>query len=393
MQDSVYLAWQYLKYNKLRTVILIACITITSSLPISLNLLLKASEKQLLARASTTPLLVGKKGSDVDLTVNSLYFVSQPSEAISMADVEQIKQSELAQPIPLDVRFQARNYPIVGTTIDYFDFRQLSLKKGTYFTVLGDCILGANVAQKLGLKPGDSLVSSPNVLFDLGGVYPLEMKVTGVLNKQYTADDDAIFTDIKTTWVIQGLGHGHQDLTKTGSSDVILNREKDDVTANAKLPQFTEITPENIGSFHFHGNPENFPLTAAIAVPFDQKSSDLLRGRYETAKSDRLILQPTTVIQALLQEIFKIQTLLNVILMLVALATLLAIVLIFNLSLQLRQAEIETSFKLGCSRATMARLITAEIIIILLISLSFTAIITAGLSTYRYQLTRTLISR
>ena len=392
MLDSFYLAWQYLRYNKLKTAILIACITLVSTLPLSLNLLLFASEKQLMLRANDTPLLVGNQGSDLDLAINSLYFTSQPPDPISMVDVEQLRDSNLAQAIPLYLQFQARNYPIVGTTLEYFSFRNLTPRQGSYFNVLGDCVLGASVAERLDLKPGDSLVSSPETLFDLGGIYPLKMRVVGVLAKTYTADDDAIFTDIKTTWVIQGLGHGHQNLAQSGTSDVILKREAGNISANAKLRQYTEITPENINSFHFHGDSIAFPLTAVIAIPLDQKSSALLRGRYESEHSNRQIVKPTAVVEELLVEIFKIRNLLNIIFALVILATAIAIILIFNLSLRLRQRELETNFKLGCSRAMMVRLVAAEVLIIMAISFSLTGVITAGLSKFKQQITRTLIS-
>ena len=36
---------------------------------------------------------------------------------------------------------------------------------------------GCGIADRLDIKPGDSLVSSPENLFDLAGVYPLRMKV------------------------------------------------------------------------------------------------------------------------------------------------------------------------------------------------------------------------
>ena len=137
---------------------------------------------------------------------------------------------------------------------------------------------GQRLAQQLGLKPGDSLVSSPENLFDLGGIYPLKMKVVGVLNRTYTADDQAIFVDVKTTWVIQGLGHGHVDLAESGTPDVILQQDDQNITANAKLRQYTEITAENINAFHFHGDLANFPITAILALPPDQKAEALLRG-------------------------------------------------------------------------------------------------------------------
>jgi len=59
---------------------------------------------------------------------------------------------------------------------------------------------------------------------------------------------------------------------------------------------------------------------------------------------------------------------LDAVISVVALATVLAIILVFALSLRLRQREIQTIFKLGCSRLTIARLVSAEIFIIVLTS-------------------------
>lgn len=392
MPPSLYLAWKYLSFNKLRTTILIACVTLVGALPLSLNLLLSASERELMARAETTPLIVGAKGSDLDLAINSLYFASVPPEPITMAEVAEIQTSNLAVPIPLHTQFRARNFPIIGTSLDYLDLRQLTVAEGRAFGILGDAVLGAEVAATLGLNPGDSIISSPETVFDFGGNYPLKMKVVGVLDRSYTADDRAVFVDIKTTWVIQGLGHGHQDLAQPTDEDVVLEQAGNTVTANAALPQYNEITADNLASFHFHGATETFPLTAIIAVPQDDKSAAILRGRYEVSEISSQIIRPTVVVEELLLEIFKIRNVLNLVFILVVVTTLIALVLVFNLSLRLRQREIETSFKLGCSRGMMSRLIIAEVATILVISTGFSLVITAGMSTFKQQITRTMLS-
>ncbi|MEM9157238.1 MAG: ABC transporter permease [Cyanobacteria bacterium P01_F01_bin.33] len=392
MAPSLYLAWKYLSFNRLKTATLIACITLVSTLPLALNLLLAASEDQLMARAKLTPSVVGSRGSDLDLAINTLYFASKPPEPLAMKEVQEIEDSNLALPIPIATQFTARDYPIVGTTLDYFDFRQLTLAEGNRFTVLGDCVLGAEVAKTLGLEPGDSLVSSPETVFDLGGIYPLKMNVVGVLERTYTADDRAVFVDIKTTWVIQGLGHGHQDLAQPDATELVLERDGNDFVANAQLPQYTEITPDNLASFHFHGATDSFPITAIITVPPDRKSAAILHGRYEVSDGPLQLIKSEQVIEELLIEIFKIRNLLNFVFLLAIAATLLAIALIFNLSLRLRQQEIETSFKLGCSRGAIVRLILAEISLILIVSGSFSMLITTGVGNFKQTITRTLIS-
>jgi putative ABC transport system permease protein len=368
MIDSLYIAWKYIGYNKAKTGTLIACITLISFLPVALQLLLNESERQLMSRAVSTPLIVGAKGSALDLVMNTIYFGDQVPELITMGASSQVDDTELALPIPMYVRFRARGNPVVGTTLDYFDFRGLKIQKGRQLALLGDCVLGAKVADALDLKPGDSLVSSPETLFDLAGVYPLKMKVVGVLEKSHTSDDLAVFVDLKTTWVIQGLGHGHKDVTRLKDPTLVLKRSKSNVAATAKLYHFTEITESNMNNFHFHGNLEGYPITAVIALPYDEKSGTILRGRYLSKKETQQIIRPTDVIDGLLQNIFRIKNVLDAVISVVVLATILVIVLVFALSIRLRQREIQTIFKLGCSRLTIVRLVAAEILIIVIAS-------------------------
>ena len=362
--DSLYIAWKYITYNRIKTAVLVACVTLISFIPFALQLLLNESERQLMSRAVSTPLVMGAKGSALDLVMNTLYFGDERPEAISMEAVNRIWDSDLALPIPMYTRFKARGYPIVGTTLDYFDFRRLKIESGRAMAVLGECVIGAGTAKELKLNPGDSLVSSPESLFDLAGVYPLKMKVVGVLEKRHTSDDLAVFVDLKTAWVIQGLGHGHQDVTTLKDPTLVLKRSGSNVAATAKLYHYTDINEKNIDSFHFHGNTDVYPITAVIAVPTDEKSGTILQGRYLAKEETQQILRPAEVIDGLLQNIFRIKNVLDAVVSVVALATIMAIVLVFALSLRLRQREIQTISKIGCSRLTIAKLLAAEILII-----------------------------
>jgi putative ABC transport system permease protein len=368
MFDSIYLAWKYIGYRKIKAGTLIACITLILFLPVALQRLLNESERQLLSRAVSTPLVVGAKGSSLDLVMNTLYFGDEVPELISMAAADRVENTGLALPIPLYVRFRARGNPIVGTTLDYFEFRDLKIGRGRQIALLGECVLGAKAADALGAEPGDSLVSSPENLFDLAGIYPLKMEIVGVLEKSHTSDDLVVFVDLKTAWVIQGLGHGHEDVTKLNDPTLIYKRTGSNVAATAKLFHYTEITAENIDSFHFHGDLSEYPITGMIAVPYDTKSGTILRGRYLQKEESHQIVKPKEVVDGLLQNIFRIKNVLDAVIALVALATFLAMVLVFALSLRLRQREIETIFKIGCRRMTVVRLVAAEILIILLIS-------------------------
>ena len=368
MSGAVYLGWRYLVYHRIKTLLLVSCLTLVLALPAVLRILVGHTERQLTARAEATPLLIGAKGSQLELALNSLYFNAREPAPLKYAETARVRDTALAEAIPLYVRFRARGHSIVGTSLDYFEFRGLRVAVGTPMLRLGDCVVGARVAQQLGVRPGDSVISSPETVFDLAGVYPLKMRVTGVLAVANSPDDDVIFTDVKTTWVIEGLAHGHADLANPSARAGVLKRERASITANASVVQYNEITDQNIGSFHFHGEPSGFPLTAVIALPKDEKASALLMGRYLGDQATTQILAPRKVIAELLATIFTVQQYVTLGMAVLGAATLATAALVFLLSLRLRRREIETLHKIGGKRSAVLVICAFEVVSVLSIS-------------------------
>jgi putative ABC transport system permease protein len=380
VSGPLYLAWQYLVHHRVKTVILVASITLIVFLPVGLNVLVGQSAAELTARAEATPLLVGAKGSRLELVLSSLYFDTDPPEATTWAQVSRIAESGLAGAIPLHLRFRTRGFAIVGTTLEYFDLRGLRLAAGRHMAVLGECVVGSRVAGNLGIGPGDTLISSPETVFDLAGVYPLKMTVVGVLVPSYTPDDGAVFVDVKTAWIIQGLGHGHADLATPEADSAVLAREAGRITANASVVQYNEITPENIASFHLHGDVEEHPVTAVIAVPRDEKSRVLLLGRYAGPDEVAQIVRPEVVMDELLGTILTIRSYVVAAIGLVAVATLATAALVFLLSLRLRRREIETMMKIGGARRSVAAVLVSEVVVVLLLGIALASGLTLATS-------------
>ena len=391
MSDVLFLAWRYLAHNRVKTAVLVGSIMLIVYLPVALRVLVRQSAAELTARAEATPLLVGAKGSPLELALSSLYFESDTPELTTFAESERVSETGLAQAIPLYVRFKVRQQPIVGTSLEYFGFRGLQFAEGRPMAVLGECVLGARAAAALDAGVGDSVISSPESVFDIAGIYPLKMSVVGVLELSYTADDVAVFVDLKTAWIVQGLVHGHQDMAAADAVSGVLSREGDNIVANASVVQFTEITPGNIDSFHFHGSVADYPISAVIAAPHDQKSGTILMGRYESPDDPTQILQPTTVIDDLLGTIFTVQNFVVAGMLLVGLAALATAALVFVLSLRLRKREIETMAKIGGSRARVAGVLIAEIAVVVMASVVFAGVLTALTSRFASAAVRLLL--
>ncbi len=392
MKGALFLGWRYLAHHRYKTAVLFASITRMMFLPAATRLLVTDSATALTARADRTPLLVGAKGSQLELVLNALYFHAERPPEMPSRVYEEVRDTGLAMAIPMYTRFNTRGAPIVGTNLDYFSFRELRLAEGRMMGLLGECVVGANVAGRHGVGVGGSLVSSPETVFDLAGVYPLRMNVVGVLEQSGTPDDDAVFVDLRTTWVIQGLGHGHQDLAEAGASSAVLSRDEGTITANASLVQYNEITPENVKDFHFHGDTGDFPLNAVIAVPPDEKSGTLLRGRYGDEGVEQQLIVPRAVLGDLLETVFAVQNYVILGLVMLSLATVAVITLVFLLSQQLRRGEFFTLRRMGASRGFIATLVASEIGFVFLGSLALAALLTWAVRQYATEFLLSLMS-
>jgi putative ABC transport system permease protein len=366
MSSIVLLALHYLRFNKIKTAIMVFSVAVAVFLPLAVNLLVRDYQRNLLARAKATPLVAGSPGSRLDLVLHALYFRGQLAHDLSMSDLDAINASGLAIGIPVLNKFAARGQPIVGTSLEYFDFRGLHVASGDGLTRLGDCVLGAAAAETLGLHPGDKLASDPENVLDIAGSYPINMRVAGLLAPTGTADDAAVFVDLKTVWLIMGVLHGHQDAASADPS-VLLSRDAKNVTASEALLPYQEVTAENIASFHVHGDPATFPVGAIVVDPRDEKSAAILRGHYLDPKTTVQVLVPRDVVAETLDLVFRVKRFFDAQSLLVGAATALLLALVVLLSIRLRRGEMETMFKIGCSRRTMFCLLATEILLVLFI--------------------------
>lgn len=356
MVNAFYLAMRSLWWARGRAITIVMCLALTLWLPLTVRTVMKQFRDEIIQRAETTPLIIGAKGSQIDLALHALYFESAAPDETQMAEVTYVGDSGYATAIPLHLRYRtqrkngAEGAPIVGTTADYFPFRQLSLKAGQGLKIFGDCVVGRNVAERMKLTVGDQLLSAPRNAFNLVGDYPLKLNVKGILNRSRSPDDDAVFVHLDTTWIIDGIGHGHVSVE---------NEEKEGL--GTVLP-YTEIKPDNIDSFHFHGDRNEFPISAVIAVPDSTKNQTLLLGRYASVRTEQAqCLKPTAVVQNLLSIVFRVEQLVWISSVLATLVTAALVSLVVLLSVRLRAGEMQTLAKIGCSKRTLIAIIGTEI--------------------------------
>lgn len=364
MSAAFHLAARYVLRHRAQSVLLAGALGLVFALPLCLRVLIDHAQRELRARAIATPQIIGTRGSALDLMMTALYFKRENLTPLPFGVLSELRHNPSASVIPLHVHYQAQEAPIVGTELEYFAFRGLRIASGKTIGRLGDCVVGANLAQKRGLKPGGHVFSTPELAFDMAGVYPLKMRVTGILTPNGTPDDDALFVDLKTAWLIEGRSHGHDDLKEDKS--VILKQEDHNVVGNAAVRMFNEVTDANLASFHFHGDMDTYPISAVIVLPKDAKAEALLAGHFARSKDQQLI-RPRDEMESLLAQLVRLEGFAASALLLTATAALFVTALVFALSFRLRLREFKTLEDVGVSRTS---LITVKVLEITFIGLA-----------------------
>jgi putative ABC transport system permease protein len=354
-----------------QTLILVACLAVAVLLPLAGGMLLDRHGRELRHRAAETPLLIGGAGSRFDLVLAALYFRPADLPDLPLGRVEAIAEVGATAAIPLHLRFTAQGRPLVGTEIDYFTQRQLAIAAGSMPRRLGDCVLGATAAASLRAGPGDRVMTDPQDPYLVAGAAPVSLRVAGTLAPSGGPDDEAVFVDLATAWLVEGRMHGHADPVALPEA-AVFGRDGELFLLAEGIREFTEVTDENLASFHLHGDPAALPVSAVLAFPQDRRAAVLLASR---VASDPLLqaIEPSEAVEELLDAVLRLKRFFDAAVASLAAATLLLAALIVALSIRARRGELRSMAAMGISRGAIVRLVAAEVLAVLLLAASLGA--------------------
>ena len=143
------LAWANLWHTPLTSLVNAILMALGTA---SIVLLLLAGEQfaRVVARdAQGIDLVLGAKGSPVQLVLSSVYHADIPTGNIPFADVARwADDRRVARAIPLSLGDSYRGFRIVGTTPQYADFYAANLAQGRFWQAPLQAVVGAAVARE-----------------------------------------------------------------------------------------------------------------------------------------------------------------------------------------------------------------------------------------------------
>lgn len=155
-------------------------------------------------------LVVGAKGSPLQLILSAIYQIDHPTGNIPLAAMDTLRKNPYVEKvIPMAYGDSYSSYRIVGTDSNYIKHYQAPLAEGALFSKDLEAVIGYEVAQKTGLRLGDTFYGTHGLGEEGHEHKDFVYQVSGILASTGNVVDQLILTNVSSVWKIHEHEHEH----------------------------------------------------------------------------------------------------------------------------------------------------------------------------------------
>jgi len=197
-------------YKPLYTFLAILTLSVSIALLLGIQQLDRSFKNQMDNSLGEIDMVVGAKGSPLQLVLASVLHVDNPTGNIPFGDAQRLmKNPMIEKAVPISYGDNYKGYRIVGTTKDFPMLYNARLKEGRFVEEPMEVALGFSVAEATGLTIGDTFQSSHGLAEAGGHEHEDLLKVVGVYESTYQVIDRLIVTGLQTIWDVHDHGEEH----------------------------------------------------------------------------------------------------------------------------------------------------------------------------------------
>lgn len=165
-------------------------------------------EKQLENNSKNIDLVIGAKGSPMQLILSSLYHVDNPTGNISLEEANKIADNPFIQmAVPISLGDNYKGHRIIGTDTSFMGLYELKMAEGKLWAKSFEIVLGSEVARKHHLKIGDDIHSAHGLSAEAHVHDDHPFKVVGILSPAKSIVDNLILCNLASVWEVHGINH------------------------------------------------------------------------------------------------------------------------------------------------------------------------------------------
>jgi len=208
----------YLKARALNTTLNVLLLALGIATIVLLMLASTQLEERMHRDARGIDLVVGAKGSPMQIILSSIYQLDVPTGNIPWKEAQALQQHRgVKRALPLAMGDNHRGFRIVGTSHEYVAHYGGELRDGRLWGAPLEAVLGSEVAVDTGLAVGASFAGAHGMKGDSEHMHDEHpYRVVGVLRPTGTVIDRIIMTDVTSLWAVHADQYKIADVTRIG---------------------------------------------------------------------------------------------------------------------------------------------------------------------------------
>jgi putative ABC transport system permease protein len=206
------MAWKNLLHNRLSSFLCWILLSTGVAIVSLLLLLQQQIEKQFSTSVQNIDMVLGAKGSPLQLILSAVYHIDAPTGNIDFKEAQKWMRHPFVQKaIPLAYGDSYEEYSIVGTSSAYIEHYNGQLSKGKLNNNNFEVVLGSKVAAALKLDTGKIFYSTHGKSKHGKSHKEKGYRVTGILQPSGTVLDHLIISNIESVWNMHESTDDHSE--------------------------------------------------------------------------------------------------------------------------------------------------------------------------------------
>ncbi|MGH8734320.1 MAG: ABC transporter permease, partial [Burkholderiales bacterium] len=207
------LSASYLRARPLNTLLSLILLALGVGTIVLLILVVSQLEERMHRDARGIDLVVGAKGSPMQLMLSGIYHLDAPTGNIPLAEAQALEKHRLIKKsMPLALGDSWKGHRIVGATHAYPEHYGAKLASGRLWEKAMEAVLGAEVAARTGVQVGDTFTGVHGLGGEGGDAHAEDRyQVVGVLERTGSVIDRLVLCNIESVWQVHEHAQGPQD--------------------------------------------------------------------------------------------------------------------------------------------------------------------------------------
>ena len=202
------LALAYARRRPLSTLLVVLLLAAGTAVVTLTLIVSRELETRLTRDAQGIDLVVGAKGSPLQLVLAGVYHVDVPPGNIPLDAVAELRRNPMiASAIPLALGDSFRSYRIVGSEPALIEHYGGKLVRGSLWQKPMEAVLGSEVSRATALDAGGRFTGSHGLAEGGGAHGDAPYNVVGVLAPTGTVLDRMVLTSIESVWNVHDVTH------------------------------------------------------------------------------------------------------------------------------------------------------------------------------------------